>query len=352
MASRNKKVAAGPADSEGRPQGRPELIVVLPAAAVMVQGGRVMPSDGPSRDLLASIADAPPDTLDTAQACIRPLFRSNPERLAVAIPPETDRVVSPLGQYFIVDGVVGGAEPLLEQLRAVDVVAGVYLKPTAQPPAPRAPRAALNEMAPRVEEPPTVTPDFKGRQGYLGPAPGGVDAQWAWTQQGGRGEGVNVIDVEGPWWLSHEDLLPRQIGVSAGTPPDDIGWPNHGTAATGVVGSAENGLGFTGIAPKASLSPTSIFGTGMSSPSAIKLATDALNAGDILLIELHCLGPLVGRMGQRGCSAVEWWPDDHDAIGYAVSRSIIVVEAGGNGSQDLDNPAHDTPQRGRVVCEA
>ena len=347
MPSGNKKAAAGPADTRNSPLGRPELIVVLHSdASVTVQGGQVVPSDRSSQTLLAPVSDAPPGLLDAAQVRIRPLFTSNPERLTVGAPPEADRVVSPLGQYFTVDGVIGDAEQLLEQLRAVDVVAGAYLKPAAQPPAPRTRAAALNDMAPRAEEPPAVTPDLTGRQGYLGPAPGGVDAQWAWTQPGGRGENVHVIDIEGAWRLSHEDLLPRNIGVSGGTPPDDLDWRNHGTAVTGVIGSAQNAFGTTGIAPNASLSTISIFGPNMSSASAIKLAADALNQGDILLIELHRPGPLAGVVGQLGYIAVEWWPDDYDAIVYAVSRSIIVVEAGGNGSQDLDDPAYDTPQTG------
>jgi hypothetical protein len=348
MASRSKRTPAGPADTAGRPEGRPELIVVLDQGAeVTVKGGRVVPSDQASQELLAPIANAPPDTLDAARVLIRPLFTSNPERLAEATPPDAaDRVVSPLGQYFVVDGVVGGEEQLLEQLRAVDVVAGAYLKPAAELPAAPARTAALNDMTPRAEEPPAVTPDFSGRQGYLNPPPGGVNARWAWTQPGGRGENVNVIDVEGAWRLTHEDLLPRRIGVSAGTPSELIGWRNHGTAVVGVIGSDENGFGTTGIAPKASLSTIPIFGTGMSSASAIKLAADALGPGDILLIELHRPGPLAGTVGQRGYICVEWWPDDYDAIVYAVSRGVIVVEAAGNGSQDLDDPAYDTPQTG------
>ncbi|MGH9857161.1 MAG: S8 family serine peptidase [Acidobacteriota bacterium] len=43
---------------------------------------------------------------------------------------------------------------------------------------------------------------------------------------------------------------------------------------------------------------------------------------------------------------MEWWPDDYDAIRYAVNKGIIVVEAGGNGGQNLDDPLYNTPQDG------
>ena len=57
-------------------------------------------------------------------------------------------------------------------------------------------------------------------------------------------------------------------------------------------------------------------------------------------------GPADVRQGQRGFIAIEWWPDDFAAIRYAVNRGIIVVEAAGNGSNDLDDPDYDTPLSG------
>jgi subtilisin family serine protease len=50
--------------------------------------------------------------------------------------------------------------------------------------------------------------------------------------------------------------------------------------------------------------------------------------------------------GQFGYIAIEWWPDDYDAIRYAINRGIIVVEAGGNGGQNLDDPLYNRPQDG------
>ena len=50
-------------------------------------------------------------------------------------------------------------------------------------------------------------------QRYLELAPGGVDARFAWTIPGGKGNGVNMIDIEGAWNFSHEDLLQNQNGL-------------------------------------------------------------------------------------------------------------------------------------------
>src|SRR3954468_19695543 len=44
-------------------------------------------------------------------------------------------------------------------------------------------------------------------QGYLDPAPLGIDARYAWTRPGGRGENVRICDIEYNWNLTHNDLI-------------------------------------------------------------------------------------------------------------------------------------------------
>ena len=86
-------------------------------------------------------------------------------------------------------------------------------------------------VAPRAErQEAPATADFSARQGYLSAAPEGVDALWAHTQAGGAGAGVQIIDVEGAWQLSHEDLLQNIGGVIAGTPTHRprLAEPRHG----------------------------------------------------------------------------------------------------------------------------
>ena len=40
---------------------------------------------------------------------------------------------------------------------------------------------------------------FNAQQNYLDAAPTGIDARWAWTQAGGEGQGVGVVDLEQGW---------------------------------------------------------------------------------------------------------------------------------------------------------
>ena len=68
---------------------------------------------------------------------------------------------------------------------------------------------------------------------YLEAAPGGIDARYAWLCAGGRGRDVRIIDIEGAWRFTHEDLLQNQGGVIGGVQSVDLGWRNHGTAVVG-----------------------------------------------------------------------------------------------------------------------
>lgn len=233
---------------------------------------------------------------------------------------------------------------IAKELRSTQAVEAAYVKPAPEP--------AINRMAPRASPPgpPMPSPDFTGRQDYLNAAPIGVDARFAWGRTGGRGAGVTIVDVEGEWRLTHEDLLANNNGLLGGTVPGDQGWRNHGTAVVGVCIGTRNALGVTGICADAKVGMISIFGApNRTSSTAIREAADKLGPGDILLIELHQPGPrnsFEERDDQDGYIAVEWWPDDFDAIQYAIGRGVIVVEAAGNGAQDLDDAIYETPAEG------
>lgn len=230
------------------------------------------------------------------------------------------------------------ADALADALLHVPGVTGAYVKPGAS-------LAVYRPAAPHEAPAPRESPDFRARQGFLDPAPRGVNAPALWTLPGGDGAGVSIVDIEGAWRFTHEDLRENKGGVIAGISYPDLHWRNHGTAVLGVFGGDRNHFGVTGICPAAKASAASIFG-GTGTAGAIVAAALALSPGDIILIELHRPGPRAGGWGQQGFIPIEWWPDDFEALRFATSRGVLVVEAGGNGAEDLDHPEYDKPARG------
>lgn len=326
--------------ASGAPASPPELIVVTTQeAGLRASAGRFESLAGAPTAMLATL-------LADTRSALRPLFGPTEERVMAAsrdAAASADSEMGPaedLSLFYTVDAPPDRLESIRSDLESDDLVAGAYLKPGAEPP-------VLNDMTPAPEEAPPASPDFTARQGYLDAAPGGVEARWAWTQAGGKGTGRKIIDIEGEWRFTHEDLIVNQGGMVAGNPANDLGWRNHGTAVVGEFGGDVNGFGVTGISPDANVRAISIFGPG--SAGAINDAANRLGPGDVLLIELHRPGPrhnFASRNDQRGYIAIEWWPDDFAAIRNAANRGIIVVEAAGNGAENLDDAIYQNPGPG------
>ena len=324
-----------------------ELIVIAdPSARLRAVGPRVESAS-------AFPADEINKVLTGETVALEPLFGPSERRVEAARASLWARAAEELPDlsvYYTVRADDSRLDALAEKFAATPGIVCAYVKPPAEPPIAPLSKEEKKEatVAAPGEDAPPVTPDFRSRQGYLGAAQEGVDALWAHTQSGGRGSGVGIIDIEGAWNFAHEDLTQNQGGVIGGTPSADLAWRNHGTAVVGEFGGDENGVGVLGIAPEANVRAISIFG-GVGSAAAIRQAADALNPGDIILIELHRPGPrhdYESRTDQKGYIAVEWWKDDYDAIRYAVAKGVIVVEAAGNGGENFDDALYDTPGPG------
>jgi hypothetical protein len=222
------------------------------------------------------------------------------------------RARAALGRYFATEVAAGDdAEALARQLAALEDVESAY-----------------------VEGGPTPPPVFpaddprSSNQGYLDAAPDGIDARYAWTIADGNG--VGFVDMERGWTLNHEDLAAAGITIISGQNRDFQG---HGTAVLGEVVAVDNTTGGIGIAPRAAARVISQWrtATNYNTADAITGAAAVMQPGDVLLLEAQ-----TSHANASGYVPVEVEDAVFDAIRAAVDDGIIVVEAGANGSVDLD----------------
>jgi serine protease len=217
--------------------------------------------------------------------------------------------------------------PLVSAQQAIDMLNALEIVESAQPvPLPA---------------PPPLPADFILGQGYIRVAPGGVDAIRSWEQFNATGVGIQIADIEYSWNFAHQDL--PAVTLVGPAPVDPFNNNNHGTAILGVLASLHNGWGTSGIAHGSQLVAVAAqTASGYNLPAAITTALDALNPGDVLLIEQQLAGP----NGVNAYVPVEWFEPVYDAIVLATANGIIVVEPSGDGNQDLDAPIYSTGNGG------
>ncbi|WP_437687021.1 S8 family serine peptidase [Sorangium sp. So ce176] len=255
-------------------------------------------------------------------------LKSNGERRSASRLPE-------LSLYFDAPWSGGSRSALVELVEALNAHASVeiaYVQPKPEL-ATAAPEASAELVALDAN-----TPDFTSLQGYVNSDANGMGVAEARALPGGRGEDVRIIDVEQFWVADHEDL-PAPFFYA---PASGSGDASHGTAVAGVMVAQENGFGVTGVAPLAGVGYSSWVDIGVA--PAIAQAAAQLDAGDVVLIEVHAPGPTTTTCGcnQGQCNylPMEFWPAEFDAIQTATANGIVVVEAAGNGSVDLDHPTY------------
>jgi subtilisin family serine protease len=181
-------------------------------------------------------------------------------------------------------------------------------------------------------------------QGYLEPAPAGLDVRYAWTLAGGRGENVRVIDIEVSWNLLHNDLVSATSNpfiIVEGIDPLPQFNKDHGAAVLGEIIAAADGKGITGIAHQSQiglLNPLTAINTLPRVADTIDLAIRRSQPGDIILIEdQSAKGPRLDPGTGRGLLPIEFEQDIFDAIKRATTAGLVVIEPAGNGGENLDD---------------
>ena len=200
---------------------------------------------------------------------------------------------------------------VLDKLKSIDIIERAYIQSEPQPPP---------SLVDDQDDP------YASLQGYLDPAPDGIDARYAWTVSGGDGQGINFIDLEQGWQFEHEDLIEKEVTLIFG---NNKQFKDHGTATLGVVVGVDNSIGIVGITPNvASAGAVSQWANfnDFSTEDALLTAIDQLNYGDILLLEDQEAGYLPSET-----SLVLF-----DLIRLATALGIVVIEPSGNGNNNLD----------------
>ncbi|MCC2384441.1 peptidase S8 [Bacillus cereus] len=237
---------------------------------------------------------------------------------------DSDHISSNLLNYYIVETQADiDVQALLTKFEKSSLVETAYLQEEEAPPAERLPNLSVNPY-----DEPRLT-----RQGYLEPAPLGINAPYAWSIKGGDGKGTTFVDMEYGWLFNHEDLVNQKIELISGQNKSEH--HDHGTSVLGIVSAEDNNIGGIGIAPKAKVKVVSqIRDNGnYNTADAILSAVNNMQAGDILLLEAQAT---YDGYGDKNYFPVEVKPDIFDAIRMGTNKGIIIIEAGANGGNDLD----------------
>lgn len=202
-------------------------------------------------------------------------------------------------------------------------------------PTPSGP-AVLRAWRPFLPAPPpdtaeAATPDFRADQRWLD-ADVGIAADEAARFPGGAS--TTVADIEYGWEPDHEDL--GGVPAASAWGFDTYSYAYHGTSVLGQLGAARNGLGVDGARADGGLLVISPYADAdtYDVAAAVLGALDLLAPGDVLLIEQQAFA-------NGDYCPVEVDPAVYGAIVRATRHGVLVVEPGGNGAQDLDDPEWD-----------
>ncbi|MET0090634.1 MAG: hypothetical protein ABW068_11580 [Candidatus Thiodiazotropha sp.] len=258
----------------------------------------------------------------------------------------TNAKLADLSQYFMIALPKGAStKALIDYLNSADYVQLAY---------------ASMQLTQAPEDIFPETGLFTDLHTYKSAAPLGIDTDYVYANTNIDASGITVADVEHCWTFTHEDLLPINANEDALVGPEVSSTYNplsndcsHGTAVLGILGAQDNLYGVTGLIPHARIKVATIIPESGSVSASVNraaamanlaLVDDApLEAGDIILLEQQAGGPHWDGdpLICFGCVPIEYDQIVYDVIRSVTAMNIHVVEAGGNGSQNLDNLVGD-----------
>jgi len=181
---------------------------------------------------------------------------------------------------------------------------------------------------------PLPTTDLTDWQVYLhGAVSNGYDFKYAWTQPGGDGSQVKLIDIEYDWYVQHEDLQKTSADVIFGYQTNLFGTSrNHGTASVGISAALNNGFGVKGGIYNADVKMASSVNSSAAwiLQDTVNFAVSNTQPGDVILLEQQ------GYDKGYYCP-IEYWPLYYTVIANAAAMDRIVIEPAGNGNANLDD---------------
>ena len=215
-------------------------------------------------------------------------------------------------KYYVIDCPQGtNAKALLQNLLANNIVELGYVVDDSTPPhASNEDQSILSPL-----------------QGYLAPAPTGIDAEYAWRVKGGNGDGsIRFVDIEQGWILDHESLEVDTLPCTG----LNYAFHDHGAAVLGIAVMKQNDNKGSGITPNVKSYVVSQWRPDghLNNPDAIMAALSHLSFGDIILIQAQVRGLSAGKR----LWPVEVHAANFDVIRLATALGVIVVEAAANGS--------------------
>ena len=169
-----------------------------------------------------------------------------------------------------------------------------------------------------------------------------IKAPAAWAR-GIRGAGVKVAVIDSGIDLGHPDLMPnvKLAAFLGGDGCAQYGEAVHGTRTAGIIGAVgDNGIGISGVAPKASLL---VYKDGETTPD---LAITARSVRDAVVRGARVISLSTSVAGNS--------PENvallRASLQFAVSRGVVVaISAGNDGTKTTCQPPSDEPG---VICVA